>query len=454
MTSLELPELPDGRLRIEGRHLSDALGRAVVLRGVNAGGRSKWTPFVPFDFEEDAFDETLARYMDRVASWGTSIVRMPFSWEAVEPERGRVDEAYLKRYRAMIDAAWARRMRVLVDFHQDLYATPFSGDGFPIWTLESIAHGPPRRDLPADQWFLSYMEAGGPVQRAFDRLWSNTDGLLDAFESMWRTMARRFGSHPGVIGFEIINEPGWGSLDLEDFEARVLPGVLERVGRTILEEAKDAIVFGGGPGTDALTATTSMKNPDLVRFGYAPHYYDVIVNTGGPYTSPTKVKGDLARLCEIGARWNRPVLFGEFGASRSSPDHLSYLRDVYDALDRDQAHGTLWEASFARESWNHEDFGVTREDGSEHPSVDELVRACPRAIDGTIDRFLWDAREKRFTLEVSNAGPIVSEIFLPTRHLGDAPRIVANGAETSFRSQDGTLLVRASDERWSLVVTR
>src|SRR6202041_3902502 len=47
---LELPKPPDWRMVADGTRLVDGLGRTVFLRGVDAGGRSKFAPYVPFDF--------------------------------------------------------------------------------------------------------------------------------------------------------------------------------------------------------------------------------------------------------------------------------------------------------------------------------------------------------------------------------------------------------------------
>ena len=63
------PTLAHRRLRASGTALIDAAGRQVLLRGVNAGGRSKLPPFLPFPFAESArpdqadappFDEAVA----------------------------------------------------------------------------------------------------------------------------------------------------------------------------------------------------------------------------------------------------------------------------------------------------------------------------------------------------------------------------------------------------------
>jgi len=128
--------------------LRDALARDVVMRGVNAGGRSKFSPFMPFHVDPEADLATVRTAADahfaRMRPWGLDAVRLTFSWEALEPSKGQIDERYLDRYEAVVDAAWAAGVRVIVDMHQDIYASPLCGDGFPPWTLTDP--GPPRHD--------------------------------------------------------------------------------------------------------------------------------------------------------------------------------------------------------------------------------------------------------------------------------------------------------------------
>ena len=65
-----LTTIQDILYRADGTRFRDSLGRVVVLRGVDAGGRSKFAPFAPFDYAAGAYDVALASYMDRAASWG------------------------------------------------------------------------------------------------------------------------------------------------------------------------------------------------------------------------------------------------------------------------------------------------------------------------------------------------------------------------------------------------
>ena len=114
------------RLRVEGRWLVDAEGGVRILRGVNVSGRAKGPPFVALE-DPAGFDQ--------VAAWGFGVVRLLTSWEAIEPERGVLDAAYLDRYVALVREAEGRGLQVLVDMHQDLWSRAFCGDGAPPWAL-------------------------------------------------------------------------------------------------------------------------------------------------------------------------------------------------------------------------------------------------------------------------------------------------------------------------------
>ena len=111
-----------GRLHADSGWLRDDAGRIVLLRGANVSGRSKTPPFVPFDDP---------RWFDPLQDWGMNAIRLLVTWEGIEPERGRYDRSYLERVASLAREAGERGLAVVVDFHQDLYARAFGGDGAP-----------------------------------------------------------------------------------------------------------------------------------------------------------------------------------------------------------------------------------------------------------------------------------------------------------------------------------
>lgn len=450
---LDPPKLSSRRLTTRGDVLIDELGRAVILRGVNVGGRSKMPQFMPFDFTDPSEIPAKAdRLMSAVRTLGGNAVRLTFSWEALESARGTFDAEYLRRYRLLLDAAQKADLHVIVDFHQDVFHAAFCGDGFPEWALGSITHGAPHYDCVFPLWSLPYFDANSTVSQAFDRFWKNEDGLLDAFEAMWRHVAREVGKHPAVAAFEIINEPGPGSTPLAMQGGSVLPPFYDRIAAVIEAEAGAAAIVCDEP-VSATADVQYLARPNHPRFAYGPHYYDGATMLGiGPLDAArirTAVTSVLART----APWNAPVILGEFGAPNSVSFKSDYLAAIFDSLDAARASALLWDVSLSTQKWNNEDFGPLTPDATELAWAPLLDRPFPRAIDGTVTSFKWDPAAKQFDLYVSAAGEQVSEIYVPVRHVGMMPDVTVTGARSRFIPGTGQILVAAArGAAWSLSV--
>lgn len=446
--TLEPAALSSRRWHASGTRILDELGRETVLRGFNASGRSKMAPFHPFDVAPgETFEQAADAYFGRIEALGANTVRLIFGWEALESVRGTYDTAYVADYRRLLDAAHAHRLSVFVDFHQDVFASPFCGDGFPLWALGDIPHGPPRYDCGFPGWSDSGFVTTSPTSQAFDRFWSNEDGLQDDFEAMWRYFAAAVADHPAVGGFDMFNEPAAGSTPLATFDTTVLPAFHARIGAAIREAAGDVMVFGCTRLGDSLGEPTMLgaPTPALSGHGFSPHYYHGLTTIGFGDLLTEDIRQDLENTLAPSQAWNVPVILGEFGAPNSSPIKAEYLDLIFDVLDEQVAHGMMWEAGVSEVEWNGEDFSVFDTSGNERPWAASVVRAYPRAVSGHIVRFAWDAETKHFELDVEDAGDEVTEIEAPTRHLGSRPRIrVTGGARYRFVPTRNLLLVRAA----------
>jgi endoglycosylceramidase len=454
--AIESPVVGRRRLRVDGPRLRDELGREVILRGYNAGGRAKMAPYLPFDL---AAGETVAqgadRYFGRIASLGANVVRLVFSWEAYEPTRGNYDAAYLARYEAMLDAADARGIAVIVDFHQDVFASPFCGDGFPLWALGPIPHGAPHYDCKFPYWSLPAFNPLSPTSAGFDRLWNDRDGLQGAMEAMWRRVASEFAEHPAVAGFEIMNEPGAGSVGNARLDAEVLPAFYERMGRAIREVAGDVPIFWD-TRIGATGVPEGLRPPAIPGAVFAPHYYEQMIAIGVPVVRTDVITRDLRATFAPTETWGMPVLLGEFGVPNGNLAKAGYLDTVLDLVDDLRGHATMWDASLSPTLWNSEDFSVFDASGREQSWVPRVVRAYPRAVAGRIVRFRWEFDTKRFDLEVASATVGTTEVYLPRRHLGTVPRItITGGATYNFDSARELLLISApAGSAYVLTVTR
>jgi endoglycosylceramidase len=449
------PALTTHRLTTRGDVLIDELGRAVILRGVNIGGRSKMPPFLPFDLTDGGDISSEADHMmSAVRALGSNAVRLTLSWEALESTRGTYDATYLDRYRLLLDAAQKADLHVIVDFHQDVFHAAFCGDGFPEWALGDIAHGAPHYDCVFPVWSLPYFDANSTVSQAFDRFWSNQDGLLDAFSAMWRYVAQQIGKHPAVAAFEVINEPGSGSTALATTGATLLPALFDRIAGIIEGEAGAAAIICDEP-ISSTADVQYLSRPMHPRFVYGPHYYDGATMLGIGPLDANRIRTAVTAVLDRSkaSNWNAPTIVGEFGAPNSVSFKSDYLSAIFDSLDTGRASALLWDVSLSDQKWNSEDFGPLLTDGTETAWAGLLDRPFPRAIDGTVASFKWAPASKQFDLSVTGAGSQVSEIYVPVRHVGMTPDITVTGARFRWIPATGQLLVAATQgAAWSVSV--
>ncbi|KAI0089638.1 glycoside hydrolase family 5 protein [Irpex rosettiformis] len=254
-----------GKIRIHGRHFVDAYGRVCNLRGVNLSGNCK-TPinddhstfpanpeaatFVGRPFPLDKAHE----HFSRLRRWGFTFIRFLITWESVEHAGpGIYDTEYLEYLHKLLSLLPEYGMVAFVCCHQDVWSRYAGGSGAPAWTMTSVGFDLHALEETGAAW-LKGVKGGGHVEEerglwpcGYQKLAAATMAtcfwagdtftpkvkvknhakeevsiqtfLQNAFLDMWELVAKTLGDLDGVIGFEIMNEPHRGYVDLPSMHA-------------------------------------------------------------------------------------------------------------------------------------------------------------------------------------------------------------------------------------------
>jgi endoglycosylceramidase len=276
-----------------------------------------------------------------------------------------------------------------------------------------------------------------PMRQAFDRFWAAGSSVQAAYFAAWDVMIARFKDAPGVLGFEPINEPGWGTQDPNTFEATTLSAFYALVAPHMRQLAPRSLVFIDPPGIDGESVSTLVQRPPGDGIVFAPHYYP-------PRQAADYPALDLPKWAAVGVEWNVPTLVGEFGTRQGAAGAESYISACFAALDTLGMSGTAWEYSVASELWNGETFGFVAADGTDSPTAPALVRPFARAVAGEAIAQSWDETGKTFTL-VYTPSSGVTEVQLPSRAFPAGYEVMLSGGCYDPTTVPGRLLVQADD---------
>lgn len=411
------------RLHCDARWLRDDDDRIVLLRGANVSGRSKTPPFLPLADPAD---------LDRLAAWGMNAIRLLVTWEAIEPERGAYDDDYLAAIEEIARAAGERGIHVILDFHQDLFARAYGGDGAPRWaTAGAGARADGRR------WFWYYALSRG-VQRSFAAFWRDDDGLRTAFFGAVQHTMRTLAHLDCIVGWDLFNEPMGSMLDVATgaFERESLTAFhrasvelrdREAPGRLLFVEPTPLVAFGAPSRLGAITGD------DLV---YAPHLYDASALLASRFLPKVStVPPTLRQIDRDGDALQWPTVIGELGVLNGVHGADVMMEDQCSRLDRAFVGWLVWHYNPSAQDWNDEDASIVDPDGSERPWTSALVRPYPRALAGTPVR--WESRRERgWTLEYDATSRAATELVIPARY-DHAPRWRCEGGDADL---DGNVL--------------
>ena len=399
-----------------------------IFRGANVSGRSKLPPFLPFDGPA---------WFDPLARWGWNVVRLLVMWEAVEPERGVYDDAYLAQIKMLAEEAGARGLHVIVDFHQDLFSRQLGGDGAPIWA--SLPQTPP---TPGRAWFFRYLTRP-EVGRAFERLWRDSDGIRTALLACMRRVMEVVAEVPAVIGYDVFNEP-MGSVRAlvgGTLERRALPAFYDACIRARDEIDPARLLFLEPSPFAAFGAPVRLPRMRGRNLVFAPHIYDAPAILAGRYMpSLSLFPFSLRRLERTAARLALPLFIGEFGVLNGASGGARMMQDECRRLDRALSSWTVWHYNPTELDWNDEGASIVAPGGGDRAWTGALVRPYPRAIAG--DPITCEGGDDDWRLTYRAVGEAPTEIAIPARWTGAGCRVRVDGAESRWANEeDRTLLV-------------
>ena len=397
--------LKRGKLCAEKGQFWNEKGQVVELRGVNVAGTSKTPPFLPLPKsagityppppEKAAHfftDNTDVRQLDYLEASGFNIIRLLFVWEAYEPEPGVTDDSYLRMFDLIASEAWKRGIYTIIDFHQDAFSRWVDygcGEGFPHWALgPKLTTFNPRNDALCANWMaMAFTDLNG-VQRAFADFYSGAapNQLRAHYVKLFATLAERFRKVPGVIGYDILNEPFSYTFDND------LKELYRDTGEAIWNADPGAILF---LEPDLLTDTNGKANLpkpfDTSRnIAYAPHFYDPAIMGQKKYSGPATSQQAFTSMRSFAASWDAPLFLGEFGAPAVAVGASDYIALIYDLLDGGQSgappvSGAQWVYSPGWtpekfDGWDTENFSIVDTQG---PRTQLFVpRAYTRVVSG------------------------------------------------------------------------
>lgn len=413
-----------------GRWMTDAEGRVVILHGVNvptkgaappAGSIPAYPAYLDFGDDDAA----------RIASMGFNSVRLTVERYAVEPTKGVFDAAYIDQFRDTIRILNAHGILTLIDFHQDDYGTVFFDNGYPDWMTVTD-------DLP-NLFFAPFPTqylVNPALNRAFDHLWANDPGpsgtpLQDDDAAILAHVAAALRGEPGVLGYEIINEPWPGSAypncmipdrGCRDFDEGPLSAYYARMVAAIRGADPARAIWYEPLSLFNHGIPTYVKPPADDNLGFAFHDYTLAcgVEEGGralpiglPLGEFCKTDRDkiMTNALSHSADTGSALLQTEFGATMN-PDTITDQVTLY---DEHMIPWMFW--AYTRYIGTLEPNGKLKPAGDDAninwTVADPLIRPYPRLVSGTPTSWSYDPAANILTAAYSTARADGSGSFPP-----------------------------------------
>lgn len=457
------------KIKVCSKQFMDEHGRERIFYGINMGGKN--LPLMK-SYRDTFSIELLKKHLNSLHNSGFNVIRFFMNWSYLEPEPYKYNEEALNDIQEFMDLCASENIYVYLDMHQDLYSaftdiekadlTALHSNGAPLWacvTNEKKFRTP--KKIWAEGYFISKA-----VHNAFNNFWDNTAvygmGLQDHFADLWKLLAKRFGNHPALLGFDIFNEPFPYKYDkniffiivksvikttlknpgiskfqlvsalfkkeplpallsqydnkimyeivsaankyIEKFDREKYAPFLNKIAAAIREETDNGIIFMencyySNLGIPFSAPPVTVKQKREPNQAFAPHAYDLMVDTPlYKYADNERVGAIFRRRKEEQSRLDIPVLVGEWGGGNLIPDWFDHAEYLLNMFD-----AFKWSHTY----WCFDPCII------HSPVMDMLCRPHPIAVCGNINNYHFDKTAQCFTLyfnqETSYSVP--TEIF-------------------------------------------
>mmetsp|Transcript_40424 Transcript_40424/g.65142 ORF Transcript_40424/g.65142 Transcript_40424/m.65142 type:complete len:545 (+) Transcript_40424:244-1878(+) len=392
--------------------IRDNNGRSYLFHGQNFV--QKFPPYVP------KINKTLLRYLQVT---GGNVVRVGVMSAGLFPTADwKADAGYLNKLREVVDILYEHGISTILDLHQDALSRKICGfDGLPDWMVNVSELNAMNVPLPlqgpntyvADPktgaytdlncsyfepyysrfgWAMYYLTdaVGKAFQQIYDMDSETTLGQLGM--EAWAAISKHFRDHPGVIAYEMLNEP-WpgdtiknpnilvqGTADLEN-----LVPFFQAVEKTIRKyDNKTLVMYETSPFMQQMGHETSFSPGFLPGTStlFAYHIYCPQGTDGPGPTTPEMLKYCIWNTTNQMDIYQRNVervgtvgFVTEFGSMEDSNNTDTLFRSILTALDSRLTSWIYWDANFIEtdpnweHSVNHSADSVMKEFASTYPQI-------------------------------------------------------------------------------------
>jgi len=443
-----LESRPFMRVDPEQNVYKDSAGRARFFHGVNYVRKS--APFIPLigPSGEDSMNSTDAQ---ELVKQGMNAVRLGVMWTGLMPSSSAKDDintTYLGLAEDIVDLLWSHGIYTVVDLHQDVLSPYICGEGAPLWVNTSFPgalpfplplgfkpmtykpDGLPKCDTWQPVGWSSYYFADA-TGKSFQAMYSdNTPQKLGtAVETYWTAVAAKFAHHPGVLGYELLNEPWMGDhvknpdwiISPHKADAVNLFPFYQRLHKAIREVDDQHIIFYSGVelSNRFMQHTSFSVGPGGHEFddrqSFVFHDYCVFGTDGpGPPAGLPRVlcNGTDQTTVKVRAQDSRrlqtALMMTEFGAVGATPDGIEETKVVTNDAD----------ATVPPTSWLYWDWTPGKGPGRNSTHWNVVSRSYAQAVAGYMISQHFDFDSAVFALNFTTNTSVTADtsVYLWAEH--------------------------------------